>query len=85
MTQHKNLRVVIFREEELLVAQCLEHDICVQGDTMEKLKMRFEATLLLEGEDLETIAKAPDRFFDLWDKAESIKTDDAFTEMRMAA
>jgi hypothetical protein len=77
---------VIFSEEDFLVAQCLEHDICVQADTIEKLQKRFEATLCLEGEDLPNIAQAPGHFFDLWDKAtKKIKTKDAFTEMRMAA
>jgi hypothetical protein len=85
MSAHKSLRVVVFREEDLYVAQCLEHDICVQADSLPKLQKRFEATLRLEGDDLDLIDPAPPRFHDLWASAEALESEDAQTEMRLAA
>ncbi|GBF56452.1 hypothetical protein PbB2_00108 [Candidatus Phycosocius bacilliformis] len=85
MSGHKSLRVVVFREEEVFVAQCLEHDICVQADSLPKLQERFEATLILEGKGLEAIDPAPARFHEIWTNAVALESRDACTEMRMAA
>jgi hypothetical protein len=85
MLAHKSLRVVVFREEDVYVAQCLEHDICVQADSLPKLQKRFEATLRLEGDDLDSIDPAPLRFHDLWVSAEALESEDVHTEMRLAA
>jgi hypothetical protein len=68
------IRVVIFKEGESWIAQALEHDICVQAQSLEDLYDFFEVAV--EGEaaelgGLERIPQAPKYFFDLWDKRSS--------------
>jgi hypothetical protein len=71
-----SLRVVVFREEDLYVAQCLEHDISVQAQDlnalMDRLDLALEAECALSAErsggTLEHIAPAPNYFHALWDK-----------------
>lgn len=44
MTVH----VAICKENEVYAAQCLEHDVCAQGDTREQALERFRLTLMGE-------------------------------------
>jgi len=41
-----NISIVVFKEQDLFVAQGLEHDICVQAPTIPKLLKRFERVAL---------------------------------------
>lgn len=66
-----NIRVIIFKDDHAWVAQGLEHDICVQAETLDDLYGRFDVAARLESEEeggLKRIEKAPQFFFDLWDK-----------------
>lgn len=81
-TQH--LRILVTKEDDMFVAQCLEHDIAVQAPNMETLQRRFEATVLLEG-DLSQIEPAPEEFQRLWDEALELQSRFHNAEMRLAA
>lgn len=85
------LRVIIYRDHGLWLAQALEHDICVQADSLDDLYGRFEVSVRLERVDgkLDHIAPAPAHFQRMWDKkAGSYKPDasnDDHYEMALAA
>jgi hypothetical protein len=60
------VRVVIFKDEDQWVAQCLEHDICVQAPCIDQIPPRMKTALELEGVGLEGLPAAPDEFFKMW-------------------
>ena len=70
------LRIVVIKDGDVFVAQCLEHDISAQATDLTKLKHRISAALTLEREyslrnDKEPfcgIGPAPQHFHDLWDR-----------------
>lgn len=64
------MRVILFKEGDLWIAQGLEYDICTQANDLKELYSRFEMTVRLESQEdggLERIAKAPDHFFRKWE------------------
>jgi hypothetical protein len=66
------IKVIVFKDDDnTWVAQGLEHDICVQASSLDDLQVRFEVAVRLESEEaggLGRIGRAPDHFFDLWEK-----------------
>lgn len=68
----ESIRVVVVREGDLWVAQCLEYDICVQADDLKDISGRLDVALRLESEvregDLSQIGHAPQYFQDLWEQ-----------------
>jgi hypothetical protein len=67
----ETIRVLLFKEEGFWVAQGLEHDICVQAETLEDLQINFEVAVRLESEEaggLKRIAAAPPYFQERWSK-----------------
>jgi hypothetical protein len=66
------IRVIIFKEDDTnWIAQGLEHDICVQGQTMRDVQERFDVTATLEAEEpggIARIAAAPEFYFKMWDQ-----------------
>ena len=62
--QHKILTFLVFPEADKLLAQCVEHDICVAADDVGKLVDRInqtvEAEIAMTGGDLSQIGKTPD-------------------------
>ena len=65
----KPLRVVVFKDGDLFVAQCLEIDIAAQGATEAEAAMRLNAVFAAEiaaakeaGRSVEDIGPAPDAF-----------------------
>lgn len=76
MSSEQALRIIAFSECNQWVAQCLEHDVCVQAPDLDTLRDRMEATLFAENESLRAAGKggldalpsAPDHFFRLWEK-----------------
>lgn len=72
-----DLRIVLYREQDLWVAQGLELDIRAQGTTVEEVEIRLDAVLLEEerytterhGKAFHGIGQAPKKFFDMWDNA----------------
>jgi hypothetical protein len=64
-------RVICFQENGLFVAQGLEHDICVQAESLEELFGRFEVAVKLESDEsggLNHIDAAPSHFHAKWER-----------------
>jgi len=73
MSKGDTLRVVIYPEDEFIIAQGLELDICAWGKSEEEAFDNFSVLMRLEkglrekdGGNLSDIGPAPDRFFDYW-------------------
>lgn len=72
---HK-VRAVVFREDDLYIAQCIEYDICAQASDIDSALDRLELTIHAECAwsherdipALDGIAPAPNYFHALWDK-----------------
>jgi hypothetical protein len=60
------LRIVLFREGSVWLAQGLEHDLGVQAENLKDLMLRLEIALDLAGEDLAGEPEAPVYFQHLW-------------------
>jgi hypothetical protein len=71
----KTIRVIVFREGDLYVAQCLEYDIATQAKSIESLIDRLELTLDAEFSLCEeqgkqphkAIPPAPNYYHGLWE------------------
>lgn len=64
-----NVRILIEQEGVFFIGQCLEHDLCVQGDDLNDVRRR----MLLQLEHfsdrlggLEAVGPAPEEFFAVW-------------------
>ena len=70
------VRTIVFREEGMYVAQCLEYDIAVQAPdvdlVLDRLKLTLEAELEMcreEDKDLaDCISPAPNYYHGLWER-----------------
>ena len=75
-TTSNTIRVIVFKDEGLWVAQCLEYDIGAQADDLDALSDRLLVTLKAEinesverhGEPFAGIPPAPKRFHLMWDR-----------------
>lgn len=83
------MRVVIKKEGDMFVGQCLEHDICSQGSSIDELLSRLVGTVNLEckerGGELDDIDPAPDFYHEIWDKARGLEDADSGYTLRLAA
>lgn len=69
------IRVIVFSDCDLWVAQCLEYDIGAQAKDLDTLRMRLTVALDLEAAacvehgkaPFDGIASAPQRFHDMWE------------------
>lgn len=83
--ENDRLRVVVCKDGDMYVAQCLEHDICVQAPDMKTLRSRFNATLDAEREfalangkkPFEGIDPAPKHYFAMWEKGWAATSDES--------
>ena len=50
-TNSSGIRVIVFREDETWVAQCIEYDIGAQADNLTTLQRRFDATMAADIEE----------------------------------
>lgn len=81
------LRVVVVRGEKQCIAQCLEHDIAAQGNTvdlaLERVRYSIETEIRLATERGEypfaKIPRAPDKFWKMYDRA-TVHVDEAAVE-----
>jgi hypothetical protein len=82
------LRIVTFKEGDIWVAQCLEHDVCVQAGDLDSLRTRMEMAIQAES-PLEKLPQAPAHFFELWDRKSDFqktgKSDGIEYEMALCA
>ncbi len=81
------LRVVVFKDGDIFVAQCLEIDVSAQGTSHEDAMKRLKAALRAEeaeakqaGKDLSELGPAPKAFHAIY-QAGSIERD----ELKMVA
>ena len=82
------LRIVTFKEGDIWVAQCLEHDVCVQASDLDTLRGRMEVALKAES-PINDLPAAPAHFFELWERKsefhKSGRTDGVEYEMALCA
>ena len=72
----ENIRVIVYREGDVYVAQCIEHDIATQGPDIPAALARLDLTIDAEcaiskeagGQAFDNIPSAPNYFHTLWDK-----------------
>ncbi len=78
--QHKRYRMVQFKEGDVYIAQCLEHDISAFASDSETLIKRFVSVFMVEwdlsverhGTPFAEIEPAPERFHEMWDETEDV-------------
>lgn len=71
----QEVRLVVFKDGDSWVAQCLEYDIGAQASNLDDLQNRFivafkaecEESLKRNGAPFEGIPAAPKHFHDMWD------------------
>jgi hypothetical protein len=82
------LRIVSFKDGDIWVAQCLEHDVCAQAADLDTLRSRIEMAIEAEA-PLTNLPQAPAHFFELWDRKsdfqKSGKSDGVEYEMALCA
>lgn len=68
------IRVVVLKDDDIYVAQCLEVDVAAQGATPEQAMQRLKVALCAEeeearqsGKSLDDIGPAPDAFRAVYD------------------
>jgi hypothetical protein len=74
-TEAKTIRVIVFQDNGMWVAQCLEHDIGAQAEDIDTLSARLEVVLRAEfnasmekhGKPFVGIDPAPERFQLMWE------------------
>lgn len=74
MSQEQFARVLVFKDGDSFIAQCLEYDICAHAKDEETLRKRFialfnfERNLSIEraGTPFAGVPKAPDEFDEMW-------------------
>lgn len=72
----RTVRVVLIKEGDLWIAQCLEFDVGAQAEGMDELQRRFEVALQCEIDECiragvspdVAIGPAPQFYYDLWNK-----------------
>ena len=62
----KYISILLFQSDGSYVAQCIEHDLCVQGSSISQLENRFLEVLVSHLADggLEDISMSPNVFLD---------------------
>lgn len=87
MNSTESLRIVIFKEDGLYIAQCLDYDICAQAETITDLQSNMDHLIELElGEMKESnqeLDPAPERFHNMWE--ENLRLSASSNEYRMIA
>lgn len=78
--QNVTVRVLLFQQDGQWIAQCLEHDITAQGETLEEARRGWEHTLVgylcLSEENgvkpLANVPRAPKFYWDRFEQADQI-------------
>jgi hypothetical protein len=61
------MRIVVYQDNNLLVAQCLECDICTQAPSEVDLKERLAALIPIEMQFTQYwVSPAPSKYFQMW-------------------
>jgi hypothetical protein len=87
MANRSQIRIVVFQDQGQWVAQCLEHDVCVQAPRIDQIPPRMEVALELEFEAraLDDLPPAPDQFFKMWETRSDFKYSSSDFEMALCA
>lgn len=100
MSKSTTIRVVIFKDGEHWVAQCLEYDIAAQATDLDTLRSRLlvaveaeaQASREFTGAEFGGIGEAPQAYRDLWNKASRFRNESALqrdggytVDLRLAA
>lgn len=89
----KTLRIVAFQEGDMWIAQCVEHDICVQAKDVAQLRRRMDVALKIElddsqaggGEPFADIPPSPNHYAVMFEEASAEARLAGDLEMRIAA
>jgi len=73
---NQEINVVVYKEDELFHAQCLEYDIMASSERLDHLEEEFRRALLIDmhvskqryGKVFANINPAPEMFFEMWDE-----------------
>ena len=76
MARSEAPRIVVYRDGDTWIAQCLEHDIAAQAHDLRELQHRMSVALEAErqetltrfGEEFSGIDPAPQEFFDMYEE-----------------
>lgn len=88
-----DLRVVVFKDGDMYVAQCLEHDICAQAADIKTLRHRLDAAVDAERDHArqmgktisDSLAPAPEHFLEMWEKSWGAQTESGDTRLALCA
>jgi hypothetical protein len=89
----ESIRVIVYREGDAWVAQCIEHDISAQGCDFQTAMRRLTATVNAEssytvkkhGKEFASIDPAPKIFADMFEAGEQSLIAAENLELRIAA
>ena len=71
MSEEMKLRVLVWSEDGMFVAQCLDHDICAQAPDISPLQRRMNCLIQDELEENPGLEAAPEGLQALWDAGSS--------------
>ena len=76
MTIANDIRIIVYKEDDHYIAQCLEYDICTQAGDRDTLRDRMACLIECEiramEESNQAIDAAPERFHNMWDKGDRL-------------
>ncbi len=80
-TENLEIKVLIFKDQNLYIAQCLEYDLAVQAEGLEDLRENFALELALQiendiqnGEEpLSTLPETPRVFWEMYQRANPLQ------------
>ena len=80
----EELRILVFKEGNTFLAQCLDFDVLAQADTENRVIFRLQLNLYAELNELHKrgwdgtgglpIGVAPDKYWDIWEKRSCLIT-----------
>ena len=72
-SEMEQLSILVRREGDVFVAQCVEYDVCTQADDISTLRERMDALLSVELQTAEAagdkLPRAPEAFAAIWAKS----------------
>lgn len=93
MENGSELRVLVIKDGDFFVAQCLEYDICTQGASEEEALSRMDCLIELErnetlddtGKEFGGLDSAPELFHNMWRQGECRSSNGGSYEVAFAA
>ena len=93
MQNEPNIRILVFKDGDIYVAQCLEVDIAACADSVNRLRENIvgtidayrQETIERHGVAFQGIEPAPQEFHDMWDSANKFEQGANDFDMALAA